>query len=129
MRSLPISAALIGLILCSCSGNSLARSKALEQKCISEDIRPRLKDPQSLRVLDRGGMNTRELGTYEEGGYTDFTYITYTATNSYGGRIKANRGCGFVEDTLVIGMNLDDDNDPVEFEEMDFVMHREDLIP
>lgn len=137
MKSLVITASVVGVLLSSCGGNSVAssngnsssRNKQLEQACISEDIRPRLKDPQSLRVLNRNSVNAKAVGTYEEGSYTEFAYITYTATNSFGGRIKSTRNCAFIDGTLVAALNGDEDGNPLPFEDSDFVIHRDDLVP
>lgn len=87
--------------------------RELQQICISEDIRPRLKDPESLRVLGKDHHSLKMIHQHDpdfEAGddpYTDFVYITYTATNGFGGRVKSTRGYGFADGkTLRMGMDF-----------------------
>ena len=85
--------------------------RELQQICISEDIRPRLKDPESLRVLGKDHHSLKMIHQhdpdFEPSEYSDFVYITYTATNGFGGRVKSTRGCGFADGkTLRMGMDF-----------------------
>ena len=129
MKPTPIAAVFVGLLLCACGTGYVIKGKALQQVCIDEDIKPRLKDPGSLRIIDRHSLNAKQFGTYKEGGYTDFAILEYTATNSYGGRVRTRRSCGFIDGTLVMSMNVDSENRALPFKDMDFVLHRSDLAP
>ena len=129
MKSAPIAAVLVGLLVCACGADYVKRGKALQQVCIDEDIKPRLKDPGSLRVIDRLSLNTKQLGTYKEGEYTDFAIIGYTATSSFGGSVRNRRTCGFIDDTLVMSINVDAKNNALPLKDSDWVIHRKDLAP
>lgn len=84
----------------------------MTKECIATDIRPQLKDPMSLRILE-----SKESGSKSE----SMTFITYTATNSFGGRIKSHRACLFREGVLVGAMNRTADNEKVKFTESNFI--------
>lgn len=117
MKSLSIFGLLVTLLLSSCGGNTeamsnegvaesrfpntLARTNALEHKCINEVIRPRLKDQQSLRVLNRSRWNVKAENGYKHGGYTDLVYITYSAIDGFGDSVQQQHTCAFIDDTRV----------------------------
>ena len=129
MKPAPITAVLVGFLLFACGPDYVRRGKALQQVCIDEDIRPRLKDPDSLRIIDRLSLNTKQLGTYKEGEYTDFAILGYTATNSFGERVSNRRTCGFIDNTLIMSINVDETNNPLPLKDSDWVIHRKDLAP
>ena len=127
--------AFAALVLAGCSSTNARdfnptnsqRSSALQNRCISEDLRPRLKDPQSLRVLDKDHHSVFNDPERKPGDYTDFIYITYTATNGFGGRVKNTRMCGFMGNDLASAMNWEGDK-AAPIDRADFILYRGDLV-
>lgn len=98
--------AILGALLVSCGS-----SNHLVDSCIETDIRPRLKDPDSLKIL-----NTKQHAN-DKG---EFTWISCTATNSFNARIRTNRLCSFKDGKLTSGLNWQEDGPP-SMEDADFI--------
>lgn len=72
-------------------------------KC-AEALRLGLKDPDSLKILS---AYAGPGGTMPDGQpYTKSVIITYTATNSYGGRVKEFQICNFSGSSLIFEHSL-----------------------
>ena len=86
----------------------LAQKVELVEIC-KNDLRVRLKDPQSLRVLSRGAKLFNDVqppeyfssGRLMWGEYNASAKFDYTATNSYGGRVRSSRLCLFLDKDLI----------------------------
>lgn len=118
MRSIPVAVAMVGLLLSACGVDPATKVLMLQRRCIEEDIKPRLKDPESIRILER---DHEDLGP--GGNVTDLAVLEYTATNSFNARIRNRRLCAFNGDSLEVAYNVNSNNDALEFEETDFVFH------
>jgi len=90
---------------------------SFEYRC-KKEIVERLKDPNSIRVLSSDSI-TRDG---EEEQYTSAARVHYTATNSYGGRIKNGRLCFFNSDgDMASALNIYPDGDPKPIKDLGFV--------
>ena len=123
MRSVPVAVAMVGLLLGACGMDPAAqKASMLQKRCIEEDIKPRLKDPESIRILEREHQDI--LGRIS----TDFVVLEYTATNSFNARIRNRRLCSFYGDSLEVAYNVNSNNEKLEREDADFVWHNPDRI-
>ena len=111
MRKILILLPLITL-LTGCGPSAKEKAEALKLELLEvckDDLRDVLKDPQSLRVLSYGSKfydEVRPPKYFDNGelmwGETNVGLtFDYTATNSYGGRIRNNRLCLFLDRDLV----------------------------
>ena len=111
MRKILILLPLITL-LTGCGPSAEEKAEALKLELLEvckDDLRDVLKDPQSLRVLSYGSKfydEVRPPKYFDNGelmwGETNVGLtFDYTATNSYGGRIRNNRLCLFLDRDLV----------------------------
>ena len=87
----------------------------MKTECIQTDIRPRLKDPTSLRVLDTVPVKSKEV----EG-----IGITYTATNSFGGRIQHTRVCTFKNGSLYQAISMTPNLTSLGADESDWIRYQ-----
>ncbi|WP_186500348.1 hypothetical protein [Synechococcus sp. A15-60] len=113
--SLPLAA----LIMAGCSSGVIATrdTDELVAKC-KEEVRQQLKDPNSMVILSVG---TKEG---DEDYYKHMVEVQYTATNSYGGRIRNGRGCVFnSQREMTAAMNVHPDSDPKDFEDSNFIQY------
>lgn len=89
----------------------------LQRRCIEEDIKPRLKDPESIRITDRDFIDL-------SGKYSGSAVVEYTATNSFNARIRTRRKCVFLQgDVLDVAYNVNRDNKAAGLKERDFVYY------
>ena len=91
----------------------MAEKMQLIEIC-KDDLRDRLKDPESLRVLSYGARLYDEVeppeyfsnGNVMWGESDASAKFTYTATNSYGGRIKKTRLCIFFDKDIIYASSI-----------------------